>query len=120
MSVIDDVLARITPVEWAKTHRRMGIPVLIVDTMEAKGMTQREFAQKIGKKTAEIPLMLSGNYNYTIEELTQIEFALDTKLFFSIDLDWWLPEDAQKSTYEMTSEPLLEAAEPEAPYGSKK
>ena len=112
MSVIDEILARIKPIEWTQTNRKMGIPVLIADTLEAKGMSQKEFAQKIGKKPSKIPLMLSGHYNYTIEELTQIEFALDTKLFFSKELDWWLPENTVKNRYSDELEPLLAAAEP--------
>lgn len=112
MNIFDELLSRVTPVEWTQTRRRMGIPVLIADTMEAKGMTQREFAEKIGKKPSKIPLMLSGHYNYTIEELTQIEFALETKLFFSKELDWWMPDEKKKMTYDLTPEPLLEAAEP--------
>lgn len=112
MSVIDEILARIKPIEWTQTNRRMGIPVLIADALEAKGMSQKEFAQKIGKKASKIPLMLSGHYNYTIEELTHIEFALDTKLFFSKELDWWLPDNVAKPTYDVTPQPLLAAAEP--------
>ena len=112
MSIIDEILSHVTPVEWTQNSRRMHIASLVADGIEAKGCSQREFAKKIGKKTTDIPLMLSGNYNYTIEELTQIEFVLDTKLFFSKELDWWTP-DVEKPTYlDATPEPLLAAAEP--------
>ena len=119
MSVIDDVLARITPLKMAQGERRMTIPVLIVDTLEAKGWTKAEFAKKLGKKTADIPYLLSGTYNFTIAELTQIEFALDTKLFFSKELDW-TPNLIGKATYSNTAEPLLAAAEPEVEYSQDK
>lgn len=111
MDVIDEILARITPVQWTLTSRKMGIAAFVADAIEAKSLSKSAFAQKIGKKTADIPLMLSGNYNYTIEELTQIEYVLDTKLFFSTELDWWQP-DTSKRAYAAPSEELSMAAEP--------
>ncbi len=111
MAVIDEVLARITPLKMTQTIRRMGIAAFVSDAIKEKGLSQSEFAKKIGKKTADIPLMLSGNYNYTIEELTQIEYVLDTKLFFSSELDWWNPEPI-KPTYGNHSIELSMAAEP--------
>jgi hypothetical protein len=111
MDIIDKVLARLTPESITKTSRKMGVAALIGDTMKAKGLSHSAFAHKIGKKTADIPLMLSGNYNYTIEELTQIEYVLDTKLFFSSELDWWNPEPI-KPTYANHPINLSMAAEP--------
>lgn len=111
MDIIDEILARLTPESITKTDRKMGIAALIGDTMAAKGMSHREFAQKMGKKTADVPSMLSGNANYTIEELTQIEYVLDTKLFFSSELDWWNPETS-KPTYAAHEVNLSMAAEP--------
>jgi hypothetical protein len=117
MSILDRLLARITPEIRAKTERRMGIPLLIDGTMKAKGMSHKEFAFKIGRKKADIPFMLSGNYNYTVDELTQIEFALETKLFFSTALDW-TPHLNQKPQYAENFEPLSVAAEPNSEFYS--
>ena len=111
MSVIDEILAGITPLKMAQGERRMTVPVLIADTLDAKGWTQAEFAKRIGKRATDIPLLLSGRYNYTVAELTEIEFALETKLFFSKELDW-TPNLMGKHKYDLTPEPLLAAAEP--------
>ena len=111
MDVIDEILARITPVEWTLTDRKMGVASLIADTMKARSLSHSDFAHKMGKKTADISFMLSGNYNYTIEELTQIEYVLDTKLFFSSALDWWHPEPI-KPPYATHTVELSMAAEP--------
>ena len=111
MDIIDKVLARLTPESITKTCRKMGVASLIADAMAAKGLSHSAFARKINRKTADIPLMLSGNYNYTIEELTQIEYILDTKLFFSNELDWWNPEPI-KPSYAAHSIELSMAAEP--------
>jgi ribosome-binding protein aMBF1 (putative translation factor) len=112
MDIIDKLLASVTPEEWTKTSRKMHIASLVADSIEAKGLTQGEFAKKIGKKADDVPYMLSGNYNYTIEELTQIEFVLNAKLFFSQELDWWMPDNAKQSAYQQEPEPLSMAAEP--------
>jgi ribosome-binding protein aMBF1 (putative translation factor) len=82
MNILDEMLARITPQKMAQTERRMGIPILIDDAMKAQGLSHREFAKKINRKTNDIPLLLSGQYNFTVEELTTIEFALNTKKLF--------------------------------------
>ena len=113
MNSIDEILARISPEKMAKTERRMVIAAVIDDAMKAQGMSHREFAKKIGRKTADIPFLLSGQYNFTVDELTQIEFALDTKLFFSAALDW-TPDLIQKPQYAPSFEPLSVAAEPKS------
>jgi ribosome-binding protein aMBF1 (putative translation factor) len=111
MSILDRLLANITPEDMAQTDRRMGIPLLIDQVMKSKGISHREFAKKIGKKTADIPLLLSGHHNFTVEELTKIEFVLETKLFFSKELDW-TPHVVEKIKYDDTPITLLAAAEP--------
>jgi ribosome-binding protein aMBF1 (putative translation factor) len=115
MNVFDKILARITPEEMTQTLRKMGIAASIADAIEAKGWSQTEFAKRIGRKTADIPHLLSGDYNFTIEELTQIEFALEAKLFFSKDLGW-ATEVGKKKRYTTVEQPLLAAAEPDNDY----
>ena len=111
MNIIDKILARIPPEKMAQTERRMVIVALIADAIKAKGLSKHEFAKKIGKKTADIPLLLSGHHNFTVEELTKIEFVLETKLFFSKELDW-TPHAVEKIKYDDTPITLLAAAEP--------
>ncbi len=54
---------------------------------------------------------LSGQYNFTVDELTTIEVALNTKLFFVEALDW--TSDILKHTYQLNKTPeYLVAAEP--------
>ena len=112
MSILDEIMASITPEDMAQTERRMGIPILIDDAMKAQGLSHREFAQKIGRKTADIPLLLSGQYNFTVEELTKIEFVLGTQLFFSKELDWTPDVKRNTYTYDTSALPLSVAAEP--------
>jgi ribosome-binding protein aMBF1 (putative translation factor) len=88
MNILDRLAANQTPQSMAQTERRMVMPLLIDREMKAQGMSHHEFAKKIGRKTADIPYLLSGQYNFTVEELTTIEFVLNTKLFFVKELDW--------------------------------
>lgn len=111
MSIIDKIADSITPLDRAKTERRMVLPLLIDRAMKAQGLSHREFAKKMGRKTADIPYLLSGQYNFTVEELTQIEFVLDTKLFFVKELDWTI-DILEKPKYTETLAPLSVAAEP--------
>jgi ribosome-binding protein aMBF1 (putative translation factor) len=99
MNILDKMLARITPQKMAQTERRMGIPILIDDAMKAQGLSHGELAKKINRKTNDIPLLLSGQYNFTVEELTTIELALNTKLFFVKELDWEI--DVSKHQYQL-------------------
>jgi ribosome-binding protein aMBF1 (putative translation factor) len=117
MNVMDEILASITPKEMAQTVRRMTLASLNADAIEAKGWSHREFAAKIGKKSSDIPIFLRGHYDFTVDELTQIEFALDSKLFFSTALDW-TPNLTQKSQYPEIFESLSIAAEPESGFYS--
>jgi hypothetical protein len=117
MNIIDEIIASITPQERAQTVRRMTLASLIADAIEAKGWSYPEFAEKIGKKSSDIPIFLRGHYNFTVDELTQIEFALETKLFFSTALDW-TPHLGQKPQYAENFEPLSVAAEPNSEFYS--
>ena len=111
MNIIDEILESITPEEMAQTVRSMGIASLIADAIEVKSWSHHEFAQKIGKKTTEIPTLLRGHYNFTVDELTTIELALNTKLFFVDALDW--TPDVAKHHYQLEETPEYSvAAEP--------
>ena len=110
---MDEILASITPEEMAQTVRRMTLASLIADAIEVKGWSHGEFAEKIGKRASDIPILLRGHYDFTVDELTQIEFALETKLFFSTALDW-TPDLIQKPQYTQNFEPLSVAAEPKS------
>lgn len=111
MNILDKIAASITPEDRAKTERRMVLPLLIDDAMKAQGVSHREFAKKIKRKTNDIPLLLSGQYNFTVDELTTIEFALNTKLFFVTALDW--TPDILKHRYQFDEMPDYSvAAEP--------
>ena len=48
----------------------------IYEILEKKGMTQRDFAQMIGKSETEVSRWLSGTHNLTLATLCKITAAL--------------------------------------------
>jgi ribosome-binding protein aMBF1 (putative translation factor) len=80
MTLLDNLLAEITPEEQARTDRKMHIASIIADALTAKGMAKQQFAQKVGRKPSEITKWLSGTHNFTLDTLTDIEQVLNIKL----------------------------------------
>lgn len=81
MTLLNNILAQITPEEQARTDRKMRIASIIADALTTKGMAKKQFAQKVGRKPSEISnrtvaRWLSGMHN----TLTDIEQVLNIKL----------------------------------------
>ncbi len=76
MSLLDNLLEKITPEEQARTDKKMRIAAIIADGIEAKGWGKKQFAEKMGKKPSEITKWLSGTQNFTVDTLTDIEQIL--------------------------------------------
>lgn len=58
----------------------MGIADRIVAILEAKHMTQKEFAKAMGKTEAEVSRWVGGTHNFTLSTLAKISAALNTEL----------------------------------------
>ena len=48
--------------------------------LKAKGMSQKRFAQLLGKRESEISKWLTGRHNFTLQTIVKIETALGCKL----------------------------------------
>jgi len=48
----------------------------ILDILDKKGMTQKDFARLLGKKESEICKWMKGTHNFTLETISKIELAL--------------------------------------------
>jgi transcriptional regulator with XRE-family HTH domain len=80
MTLLDNLLAEITPEQQARTDRKMRIACIIDDAMKAKGLGKKQFADKVGRKPSEITKWLSGTHNFTIETLSDIEQVLGVRI----------------------------------------
>lgn len=66
--------------EYEKVKSRMKLAAKISDTLKEKGLSQKEFAKKMGKKASEISKWLSGTHNFTHDTLVDIQLALHIEL----------------------------------------
>lgn len=64
-------------------HKRMSLAAKIDDVLQARGLTNQEFAFMMGKKPSEISRWLSGTHNFTTETLWEIERVLRIQLLVS-------------------------------------
>ena len=78
--LLDNLLAKITPEEQARTDRKMRIAAIIDDAIKSKGWGKKQFAEKMGRKPSEITKWLSGTQNFTVDTLVDIEQVLGIKL----------------------------------------
>ena len=79
-AIISNLLAKVSEEKKNQIHNRMMIAVKIADAIKTKGMTQKEFAIKMQKTESDVSEWLSGDRNFTIDTLSEIEVALGIKL----------------------------------------
>lgn len=72
------LLASIDPKEEKKIKNEMLMAKMLHDCLEAKGISQKDFAKMMGKRPSEISKWLSGKHNFTIDTLSEIGFELGT------------------------------------------
>jgi transcriptional regulator with XRE-family HTH domain len=78
--IIGDFM-RTIPVEVTRAiHLKMEVAARLADALVQQGLTQKEFAEKLGKRPSEISKWLSGKQNFTLETLCLIEGALGIDL----------------------------------------
>ena len=63
-----------------RTKERMIVASKIADELERQGLTQKEFAERMGKSPSEISDWLSGDRNFTIDTLADIKRVLGINL----------------------------------------
>ena len=66
--------------ELIHTRKRMMLAAKIADAMSNAGYSQKAFAAKMGKSEAVISEWLSGERNFTVDTLADIEEALRVRL----------------------------------------
>lgn len=84
--LIDSLLSEITDEEQKRTNRRMMLAARIEDAMKAKGWSQRQLSEKLGKNPSEISKWLSGTHNFTTDTLFDLEDILDVLLVNTVEV----------------------------------
>jgi ribosome-binding protein aMBF1 (putative translation factor) len=78
--VIQQALNNIPQRNFTTVERSMLIASRIDDVLTAKRWTQKLLADKMQKRPSEISKWLSGNHNFTLETIAQIESYLGIQL----------------------------------------
>jgi ribosome-binding protein aMBF1 (putative translation factor) len=78
--IIQEALRNIDPTRREMVRRRMMISARIDDALKAKGWTQKQLADIMGKRPSEVTKWLSGNHNFTLETISLIEKNLEITL----------------------------------------
>lgn len=63
-----------------KVRDDVDFAILARDWLEIKGWTQKELAEKLGMKTSQLSLILSGNTNLTLKTIRRFERVFDERL----------------------------------------
>lgn len=66
--------------DLSKTRNKMLLAAKLCAALRSKGITQKAFAEIMGKTESEISDWLSGERNFTVDTLTEIEQALGLSL----------------------------------------
>ena len=74
--IMDEIRSTISPEMKLQMELSVAIANRIYDILDAKGMSQKEFAQLMGKTETEVSRWLSGTHNLTMATICKISVAL--------------------------------------------
>lgn len=79
-ATLSKIMDSITDEDRRHTRDRMMIAIKIADALDAKKLSQKRFAELMKKSESEISEWLSGNRNFTVDTLSDIENCLGINL----------------------------------------
>ena len=74
--IMDEIRSTISPEMKLQMELSVAIANRIYNILEAKGMSQKEFARLMGKTETEVSRWLSGTHNLTMATICKISAAL--------------------------------------------
>ena len=75
-TIMDEIRQTMSEEMKAQMELTVGIANRIYTILEAKGLSQKEFAHLVGKTETEVSRWLSGTHNLTVSTLAKISAAL--------------------------------------------
>ena len=79
-ALFDECLKNVAPDIMEEVSLNIDIANRISDILRAKGITQRKFAEMMGKRESEISRWLSGTHGFTTKTLAKISAALGERI----------------------------------------
>lgn len=104
--ILDEIRSRISPETKMQMELSVAIANRIYDILDAKGMSQKDFAHILGKTETEVSRWLSGTQNLTLSTISKISIALGEDIIAVIG----------NNPYHIYEETLPSVAEPEEEY----
>lgn len=78
--IMDDIRGSISPEMKLQMEMSVAIANRIYEILEAKGMTQKDLAKRLGKTETEVSRWLSGTHNLTLSTICKISAALEEEI----------------------------------------
>jgi len=76
MSLFKNLLDSVHPLTKKYVNRQVGFAATVAEKLKFSGVTQRELAERLGKKESYISRILSGDANPTLKTISELEVAL--------------------------------------------
>jgi len=119
MSTFRELIENISPEKRRLGHYLSDLLVSIEETMEGKGVTQKELADRLGMQPPQLSRLLSDIRNYhgnpTLETIARISTALDTEMLSFPVFEEWSRRTFGDDDYKILVDTSGERAE-HAPY----
>ena len=74
--IMDEIRSTISPEMKLQMEMSVAIANRIYEILEARGMSQKDLAKKLGKTETEVSRWLSGTHNLTLATICKISTAL--------------------------------------------
>lgn len=73
---LDQLIEKVPEHTRLMVAKSFDISERILDILDSKDMSQKEFALLLGKKESEVSRWMKGSHNFTLETIAKIEIAL--------------------------------------------
>lgn len=78
--IMDEIRSSISPEMKLQMEMSVAIANRIYEILEARGMSQKDLAKKLGKTETEVSRWLSGTHNLTLATICKISAALEAEV----------------------------------------
>lgn len=78
--LLDEIRSSISPEAKLQMEMSVAIANRIYYILDAKGMTQKQLAKRLGKTETEVSRWLSGTHNLTLSTICKISAALEEEI----------------------------------------
>lgn len=85
--IMDEIRSSISPEMKMQMEMSVAIANRIYDILEARGMTQKDLAKRLGKTETEVSRWLSGTHNLTLATICKISTALEAEVVKVVDFE---------------------------------